>query len=563
MGTGDTSPVTDTGYPRRTGMGRQRDGARVVVRGRESRPHGEGEQGTDRRAKPQERSVDSDHQADKAWLLSVQRKMYQWSRQHPDESYRELWNWIIDPRNLRCAWARVATNQGKRTAGIDGKTVGSIRRDIGDHAYLEELRNALRCGAYAPSPCRRKLIPKPGKPGQFRALGIPTVTDRVVQSAVKQLLEPILEARFRHVSYGFRPGRGCHGALEHIRMTLRPRRVSKTDGLRHETPYQWVIEGDIKGCFDNIDHHLLMQRVRQHCADLRVNRLLVQFLKAGVLSEEQFLRTDAGTPQGGIISPLLANIALGLIEERYERWVEHRTKRRAHRKSDGLKAALEARSSDRRAGRVVMFPVRYADDFVILVHGTQQQAEAERDALAKALHDGMGLTLSPDKTRITDPADSFQFLGHRVSMRWDDRFGWSPRIEVPKTKAADLRHKVKQLTTRQTLHWSLDDLLQKLNPILRGWAHFYCYCTGAKDVLGGLDWYVRDRVWRWMRKKHPEASVRWLLRHRRPSRHRPTRRVWQGERHEQYQMGWLKVQRYKRRWMTPPDFTVVPGEPDA
>lgn len=194
--------------------------------------------------------MDSDHRADNAWLLSVQRKLYQWSRQHPDESYRELWNWITDPRNLRCAWARVATNQGKRTAGIDGKTVGSIRREIGEHAYLAELRSALRAGTYVPSPCRRKLIPKPGKPGQFRALGIPTVTDRVVQSAVKQLLEPILEARFRHVSYGFRPGRGCHGALEHIRMTLRPRRVSKLDGLRHETPYQWVIEGDIKGCLD-------------------------------------------------------------------------------------------------------------------------------------------------------------------------------------------------------------------------------------------------------------------------------------------------------------------------
>lgn len=507
--------------------------------------------------------MDSDHQADKAWLLGVQRKLHQWSRTNPDESYRELWNWIIDPRNLRCAWARVAANQGKRTAGIDGKTVGSIRRDLGEHAYLEALRRELRAGTYVPSPCRRKLIPKPGKPGQFRALGIPTVTDRVVQGAVKQVLEPILEARFRHVSYGFRPGRGCHGALEHIRMTLRPRRVSKLDGLRHETPYQWVIEGDIKGCFDNIDHHLLMTRVRQHCADLRVNRLLVLFLKAGVLSEEQFLRTDAGTPQGGIISPLLANIALGLIEERYERWVEHQTKLQARRTCDGITAANRARVTDRKAGRVVMFPVRYADDFVVLVRGTQQQAEAERDALAKALHDGMGLTLSPDKTRITDPADGFQFLGHRVSMRWDDRFGWSPRIEVPKAKAADLRHKVKQLTTRQTLHWSLDDLLQKLNPILRGWAHFYCYCTGAKDVLSGLDWYASDRVWRWMRKKHPEASMRRLLAHRRPSRHRPTRRVWQGDRHEQYQMGWLKVQRYRRGWMTPPDFTVVPGEPDA
>ena len=306
-----------------------------------------------------------------------------------------------------------------------------------------------------------------------------------------------------------------------------------------------------------------MQRVRKHCADKRVNRLLVQFLKAGVLSEEQFLRTDAGTPQGGIISPLLANIALGLIEERYERWVEHKTKLQARRTCDGITAANRARSTDRRAGRVVMFPVRYADDFVVLVRGTRQQAETERDALAKALRDDMGLTLSPDKTRITDPADGFQFLGHRVSMRWDDRFGWSPRIEVPKSKAADLRRKVKQLTTRQTLHWSLDELLQKLNPILRGWAHYYHYCTGAKDVLCGLDWYARDRVWRWMRKKYPKASVRWLLQHRRASRHRPTRRVWQGERHEQYQMGWLKVQRYRRGWMTPPDFTMIPGEPDA
>jgi len=507
--------------------------------------------------------VDSDHQADKAWLLGVQRKLYQWSRQSPDESYRELWNWIIDPRNLRCAWQRVAANKGKRTPGIDGQTVGSIRRDIGERGYLDGLRNVLRLGAYAPSPCRRKLIPKPGKPGQFRALGIPTVTDRVVQSAVKQLLEPILEARFRHVSYGFRPGRGCHGALEHLRMALRPRRVNKVDGLRHETPYQWVIEGDIKGCFDNIDHHCLMQRVRKHCADQQVNRLLVQFLKAGVLSEEQFLRTDAGTPQGGIISPLLANIALGLVEERYERWVEHRTKLRANRKCDGITAAMNTRSTDRRAGRVVMFPIRYADDFVVLVHGTQEQAEAEREALAKALQDGMGLTLSPEKTRITDPSDGFLFLGHRVRMRWDPRFGWTPRIEIPKLKAKDLRHTVKQLTSRRTLPWSLDALLQKLNPILRGWAHFFRYCTGAKAILNDLDWYVSDRVWRWMRKKHPKATVRWLLGHRLPSRVRPSRRVWQSVGIEQFRMAWLTVRRYQRGWMRPPDFTMVPGEPDA
>jgi len=157
---------------------------------------------------PEQRPVDSGHQADKAWLLNVQKKLYTWSRDHPDEAYRDLWNWITDPRNLRCAWRRIATNKGRRTPGIDGKTVGSIRREEGTEAFLDELRRALRSGSYRPSPCRRKLIPKPGQPGKFRPLGIPTITDRVVQSAIKQILEPIFEAQFWHVSYGFRPGRG-------------------------------------------------------------------------------------------------------------------------------------------------------------------------------------------------------------------------------------------------------------------------------------------------------------------------------------------------------------------
>ena len=512
---------------------------------------------------PEERSVDSDFQTDKAWVLSVQQKLSQWSQQNPGEGYRELWNWITDSRSLRCAWDRVARNKGKRTPGIDGKTVGSIRQQQGEGAYLGELHRALRRGAYRPRPCRRALIPKPGKPGQFRPLGIPTVTDRVVQAAIKQFLEPILEARFWHVSYGFRPGRGCHGALEHIRMATRPRKTSKIDGKRHDTPYQWVVEGDIKGCFEHIDHHLLMNRVRQHCADRRVNRLLVQFLKAGALSEEQFLRTDAGTPQGGIISPLLANIALSVIEEQYERWVNHQIKRRARRRCDGITAAMEARSSDRRAGRPVYFPIRYADDFVILVSGTAEDAAAEREELETVLQQRMGLTLSFAKTRITLLTEGFRFLGHRVSMRWDTRYGWTPRIEVPKEKIANLRYRVKQLTGRATTPLSLSTVLQKLNPILRGWANFYRHCTGAKDILSNLDWYVGDRLWRWMRKKYPKAQVRTLLRSRQPSRFRRTRRVWQENGCEQFQMSLLKVERYKRGWMPHPDFTKSAGEPDA
>jgi RNA-directed DNA polymerase len=536
-------------------------GAPVIVGARESRAHGEGGQGVGKASKSEERSVDSDHQVSRAWLLSVQRKLYQWSREHPNEQYHDLWNWVTSPENLWCAWDRVATNKGKRTPGIDGVTMGSIRRGRGESTFLTELGQELRENRYRPSPCRRKMIPKPGKPGEFRPLGIPTIKDRVVQCAVKQVLEPIFEAQFWHVSYGFRPGRGCHGALEHIRMTIRPRAKAE-DGKRRSTPYQWVIEGDIKGCFDNIDHHLLMQRVRKRVGDGKVNRLLVQFLKAGVLKEDQFIRTPAGTPQGAIISPLLANIALSAIEERYERWAHHLTKIRQHRKADGVQAAGYSRRSDRCAGRAVFFPIRYADDFVVLVSGSHQDALAEKDALARYLRESLRLELSSEKTRVTSLMDGFEFLGHRIRIRWDSQFGYTPRLEVPKEKIVSLRRRVKKLTGRNRILLSLSRLLEDLNPILRGWGYFYRFCTNAKRVLVQLDWYVGDRLWRWMRKKYPKANAHWIAGHRKLS-DIGKRKVWKTDQLEQFLVGRIPVRRYRRGWMGTPDYAITPGEPDA
>src|SRR5208337_3012146 len=173
----------------------------------------------------------------------------------------------------------------RRTPGIDGVTVTHIRR-FGEIAYLEGIREELRSGSYVPSPARRVWIPKLGKPGEFRPLVITTVKDRIVQCAVKQIIEPLFEATFHHVSYGFRPGRSCHGALEHIRRAIRsPKKAD--DGRKNSFPYPWVIEGDIKGCFDHIDHHQVMERIRRRCVDRKVNRLLLLFLKAGVLAEDQ------------------------------------------------------------------------------------------------------------------------------------------------------------------------------------------------------------------------------------------------------------------------------------
>jgi RNA-directed DNA polymerase len=506
--------------------------------------------------------MDLGDQADEAWLLSVQRKLYQWSRTHPVESYRDLWNWITDLRNLRCAWRKIASNQGRRTAGIDGITVAGICAGMGSKLFLEQLRSDLREGRYRPSPSRRKLIPKPRQPGKFRPLGIPTVRDRVVQCAVKNILEPIFEAGFWHVSYGFRPGRGCHGALEHIRQSMRPR-VKAEDGRRQRTPYQWVIEGDIKGCFDNIDHHQLMERVRTRIGDGKVTRLIAAFLKAGVLCDGFLLPTDKGTPQGGVISPLLANIALGVIEERYERWTHHRRKIQARRKCDASKAAREARMTDRKAGRAVFFPIRYADDFVVLVAGTREQAEQEKAALAVYLRDTMRLELSIEKTQVVDLTEGFQFLGHRVLYKWHPKFGYMPRIELPASKRADLRYLVKQQTGRNTTPWSLSQLLQKLNPILRGWGNYYRFCTGVGRQFASLDYYVGDRIWRWLMKKHGPLHRKRTRLVRLPSRLRPTRKLWREGDLEQFLLSTLRVERFRRGWMRTPAYTGVPGEPDA
>jgi hypothetical protein len=306
-----------------------------------------------------------------------------------------------------------------------------------------------------------------------------------------------------------------------------------------------------------------MERVRARIGDLRVTRVVRQFLKSGVLEEGFLLPTNEGTPQGGVISSLLANIALSAIEERYERWVHHRRKIRAHRKSDGIRAAREARMSDRRRGVPVFFPIRYADDFVVLVSGAREQAEQEKAALAVHLRQSTGLELSEQKTRISALTEGIEFLGHRVRVKWHRQFGLMSRIEIPKHRLADLRYRVKQLTKRATIVWSLTRLLQKLNPILRGWGNFYRFCTGAGRRYASLDHYVGDRIWRWLMKKHGSLHRKRSTIRRLPSLVRSTRKVWREDRTEQFLLSDLRVERFRRGWMRPPAFAMIPGEPDA
>lgn len=212
---------------------------------------------------------------------------------------------------------------------------------------------------------------------------------------------------------------------------------------------------------------------------------------------------------------------------------------------------------------LIFFPIRYADDFVVLVSGTQEEAIAEKTALADHLHRTTGLELSPEKTKVTSVKDGFEFLGFHVTMRWDKRYGYFPRVEIPKAKAVDLRHKIKQLTRRNTTSCGLGLKLREINPILRGWAAYYRHCARAGRVFNSLDWYSTSCIWRWLRKKRPKTRVRDIMRDFSRSSRRTTRRLWRDGPIEQFLLAWTPVRRFRLGWMGTPDFAMSSGEPDA
>lgn len=509
---------------------------------------------------PQGKATYVASQSDKDWLLDVQRKLYARSYENREYVFRKLWGFITDLRNLRVAMGRVANNRGRRTAGVDGVTVKTVLAEGAD-ALLAELRQQLRDGSYRPSPARRVLIPKSGQPGKVRPLGIPTVADRVVQAAMKNILEPIFEADFYPSSFGFRPCRSAHEALERLRLLLQPAVAEdkyKTEQPR--LPYQWAIEGDIKGCFDNISHHGLMQRVRRRVGDTKVSRLVLAFLKAGVLSEKQFLRTETGTPQGGILSPLLANIALAAIDERYERWVMPRHHAPHETPADIQLRARRNRDNDRHR-RPVLVPIRYADDFIILVaapRGINQMQEAQRvaqeekAALAKALDEELGLQLSEEKTLLTPVTAPMRFLGHHVRVQYDPKMGWNSKVIIPKDRTKRLRAKIRlNLSGTES---SLAQKLKTLNPVLRGWSAYYRHARGAKRIFSLLDFETWRSVAHWLRRKHSKTSMKRL--YARYGWRKPSGRKWRwcDGPVRLYEMAEQSTGRYRFAWSRPPSF---------
>ena len=414
-------------------------------------------------------------------VLSIQVKLHRWAADDPHRRFDDLFNLVADPAFLVVAWDRVRGNRGARSKGVDGVAPRSIV--FGTEAFLTGLRDDLKARRFVPMPVREKLIPKKG--GRFRGLGIPTARDRTVQAALKLVLEPIFEADFKPCSYGFRPRRRAQDAIEEI--------------FFYATHfYEWVLEGDIKSCFDEIDHTALMGRVRDRIGDKRVLGLVKAFLKAGILGEDQVLRdTSTGTPQGGILSPLLANIALSVLDEhfmgRWESW-----------------GGQYGRSRRRAKGLANYRLVRYADDFVVLVTGTEGHVEQLRSEVAAVLAP-MGLRLSEEKTVITHIDKGFDFLGFHVQRKLKQ--GTRRRtlyIYPSKTSLAGVKAKVRVLTQGNT-NQTLANLLQRLNPLLRGWANYFRHGVSSRtfDYLNSWSWW---RVVNWLRHKHRRANWKWLRR---------------------------------------------------
>lgn len=420
-----------------------------------------------------------------ARVRKIQTKLHQWANDEPDRRFVELFNLVCDPATLLVAGHRVKSNKGAPTAGVDGQTVRSILAGRGEEGFLADLRADLKARRVMPLPVRERLIPK--QSGKLRRLGIPTVRDRVVQAALKLVLEPIWEADFQPCSYGFRPNRRAQDAIAAIHLLA-------------SNSYEWVVDADITACFDAIDHTALMDRVRRRIGDKRVLALVKAFRKAGVLTVEGTDReTLAGTPQGGILSPLLANLALSVLDDHVEQaW-----------RAMGSPAARHWR---RHKGLATYRLVRYADDFLILVSGTRSQAEALRDDAAAVLAP-MGLRLSVEKTRIAHLDEGFDVLGFRIQRQRKRGAGGQRAIYTypAKQAVAAIKATVRAMTKTAYDH-TLAILLHRLNAVLRGWANYFCHGVSKAtfDYVGQFAW---NRVVRWLHRKHQHASWTWLRRH--------------------------------------------------
>lgn len=392
-------------------------------------------------------------------VRQLQRKLYQSAKLNSKRKFHALYDKVYREDVLMEAWKRVKANGG--SGGIDGISIKDVE-NYGVEKLLAEIQTELKNGKYRPLPVRRVYIPKGN--GKQRPLGIPVIKDRIVQMAAKLVMEPVFEADFKDVSYGFRPKRSARQALEVVRKACNRRGW-------------WVIDVDIESYFDNINHDKLMMLVEMRINDRRMLKLIRQWLRAGVMAEAGYMETEAGSPQGGVISPLLSNIYLHYLDVRW-------TKEGSH------------------LGTLV----RYADDLVIVCR-TRKDADHALN-FVKTVMKRLELTLHPEKTKLVGMwggQEGFDFLGmhhRRIPAETGQGQRYYTLHQFPSKKAMKkMRYRVKEILGRRNVLWkNMSELIEELNPVLRGWRNYYGLKT-AEKWLAKVDWYILKRFTIWYNKK--------------------------------------------------------------
>lgn len=431
-------------------------------------------------------------------ISEMQHKLATWAEADQTRRFDRLLRLITNRTWLAEAARIVLASRGARTAGIDAIDKQRLQNNLDNH--LDQLRTDLLSGDYRPQPVKRIYIPKAN--GKQRPLGIPTLTDRIVQRAMLMAMEPIWESDFHRASYGFRPERSVHHAVRTVKLQLQD---------CPDTRGRWVIEGDLASYFDTVHHKLLVKSVKRRIVDKRFIGLLWRILKAGHIDRDLFKASSEGVPQGGVLSPLLSNIML----HEFDMWLEAKYLNKKARKDRwawnfGIKQQRPIAVRENRQWKPAVAYCRYADDFVVIVKGSKAHAEAIRDECRMFLEQDLKLTLNMDKTHITHVNDGFIFLGHRIIRKRGSTGRMVVVTTIPKEKAKAFTRKLSDtLSTDHDL--CKVDMVERLNRQLAGWAAFYKFTDFTARIFRRIDHVVFWKMAHWLARKY-RCRIKLLMR---------------------------------------------------